>query len=326
LDWKVTTALFPLIGSILIFSQSQMKAQCNATNKVDFKSVLSIGYLFGHELLQVGGAVEDHAGNIYVSDKLDCSVKKFTRTGKFVGKYGRYGKKKGELKGPIDLAIWKDKIAIVDYLSTAVQIIGTDLNYVRTVHAPNFVADIAFDSRGRLYVACASDQKNELLTLFDIEGKAIRNINSLSIRDNIVLNSIQISVTPSDELVVMYQFFNAVELFDSDGKFVQVLTVPYLPTSAEMRSQDAERTLPAGGLLLGVCTDSQSRIWILGGAYSKNPNRDVYILSKGGRPTETMTLPKPVGTIVSARNNHIIVREEKRTRVTKYQLVFDKRE
>ena len=318
--------LFPFLILLSTNLGATPQDQANVPGAIRVKAERSFGARFGQNVLLIGGIAEDSEGNLFVADKLDCSVKKFGSDGTYMGKYGAYGKGKGEFKGPLDVAIWKDRVAIVDYLSTAVNVISTDLKYVRTVPAPNFVVDIAFDRNGRLYVATATDKPDELLTVYDSLGNFIRPIRSPGMHNNMLLNSMRLAVTPTNNLLAMYQYFNTLEEYDPDGNLVQTYSVPNVPSASPQRPHGADFALPAGELLYDLSCDNRGRIWILSGDFSTNANRDVYILSANGLLLQTLTLPKPAGTVVYTRTDCILVREEKRTVLTRYKVLNGKKD
>jgi DNA-binding beta-propeller fold protein YncE len=57
----------------------------------------------------------DSLGNVYVSDRLNNNIQKFTHDGKYILQWGKEGSNKGEFKVPYSISIDKsDNVYVVD--------------------------------------------------------------------------------------------------------------------------------------------------------------------------------------------------------------------
>jgi len=85
----------------------------NKTWERDFReyeihSLFSFGGIDNEMFLLPANIKIDKFGNIYVLDFLDCSVKKFDRTGKYIQKYGKKGRGPGEFTNGFYFDVDKD--------------------------------------------------------------------------------------------------------------------------------------------------------------------------------------------------------------------------
>ncbi|MEE9222596.1 MAG: hypothetical protein V3V40_03995 [Nitrosomonadaceae bacterium] len=292
-----------------------------AQSELGFKKVLSVGVDAEAAIVQVGGVAEDSLGYIHVTDQVDCSVKKFDKYGKYLGKAGRYGRGEGEFQGPRKISIHDGLLAISDSPTAVVHIFGTDHTYRHSLTMPSAVGDVAFDKRGRLYVACYTDYLENLLILYDLEGQIVNRVACKAARGDMFFDAVSISVTPENNLVVVYRHFNVIELYSPEGEFAKSFSVTSLPLQSKAKKLPNGRSVPADVLLADVGVDGIGRIYILGGAYSPTPYRDVYIFDQKGNLLNTLTLPEVSGVLVLSNRGNLFTREKQRTIVSKYEII-----
>jgi hypothetical protein len=116
------------------------------------KEVLKIGDKPGVEFLEAFDACTDSDGNIYVSDKLEYTIKKFDRNGNLINKVGKRGQGPGEFRiGPGKIACAGDVIAVVDFTTSIIHLFTKDLKFIKTISAPFAIADITSDESGNIY-------------------------------------------------------------------------------------------------------------------------------------------------------------------------------
>ncbi|MGB6866412.1 MAG: 6-bladed beta-propeller, partial [Candidatus Aminicenantaceae bacterium] len=89
-----------LIVVLLVVCVSSTLASENASLKVTLEEVLSVGSLDDDTLFQWVGVTVDSYGQIYVTDAMDYSLKKFDADGKLLQKAGGKGQGPGEFLAP----------------------------------------------------------------------------------------------------------------------------------------------------------------------------------------------------------------------------------
>jgi hypothetical protein len=68
--------------------------------------------------------------------------------------------------------------------------------------------------------------------------------------------------------------------------------------------------------------DTIGNVFILGGSFSKNKKRDVYVLSTNGEHLTTFTLDEPTHMIYIDSENNLFSRAELGTCLKKYEIIY----
>ena len=89
-----------LILAIFLMFAPFISAQGAPPEKIILEEVLTIGSFDDDSLFQWVGVVADSEGNIYVTDMMDYSLKKFDAAGSFLAKTGGRGQGPGEFTAP----------------------------------------------------------------------------------------------------------------------------------------------------------------------------------------------------------------------------------
>ena len=170
------------------------------------------------------GVAVDKDDNIYVSDRKNCPLFKFSKEGKLRKVVGREGTQPGEFKDPSMIKIINDKLYACDRGNNRVQILNTELEYVNSCgchgngdgqfNDPN---DIAQDRAGNLYV---TDSFNNRVQVFDCKGKFLSTFSKKDAASKQLKYPIGICVG-SDQLVYVCDSWNkCVSVFKTSGEFV----------------------------------------------------------------------------------------------------------
>ena len=117
------------------------------------------------------GITVDNEDNVYVS----CvdRIEKFSSDGQHIKSLGKSGHKEGEFISPEGLTYHKGHIYVCDTLNNRIQVLDTDLNYVKTIGCEGSANiefshpwAIEFDSAGRAYIA---DKNNDRVQVIDVK-------------------------------------------------------------------------------------------------------------------------------------------------------------
>ena len=117
------------------------------------------------------GITTDSDDNIYVS----CvdHIEKFSSDGQHVKSVGKSGHKEAEFISPEGLAHHNGHIYVCDTLNNRIQVLDTDLNYMRSIGCEgssdiefSHLWDIDFDSAGRAYI---TDKNNNRVQVIDVK-------------------------------------------------------------------------------------------------------------------------------------------------------------
>jgi hypothetical protein len=304
-----------ILLSIFILLQSSVK----------MKEVLKIGDKPGVEFLEVFDACTDSDGNIYVSDKLEYTIKKFDRNGNLINKVGKRGQGPGEFRvGPGKITCAGDVIAVVDFTTSIIHLFTKDLKFIKTISAPFAIADITSDESGNIYAVYVNLWGTKPSTEIAVFRKNGDKLNTIKVEGGF-LNPFEGFVNISylhNYLVLCYYNLNKVSLLDrGSGKLLKELSVDGLPKKSKFKKiEGVDAEVPEETMFLDVATDSnKERILLLGGGYSRNPGRDVYILDKNGKLIQTITLPEKTkfiyvdneGNLYVSGKDHTIIKKIK---------------
>ena len=174
-------------------------------------------------LIPTGVAV-DKDDNIYVSDKGNYSLFKFSKEGKLMKVVGRRGTQRGEFSDPNFIKVINDELYVCDRGNNRVQILNTELEYLNSFgcHGDRdgqfqWPSDIARDSAGNLYV---TDSKNDRVQVFDCKGQFLSTFSKKGAASEQLRYPFGVCVG-SDQLVYVCDRGNkCVSVFKTSGEFV----------------------------------------------------------------------------------------------------------
>jgi len=306
---------YSILFFILILFQSSIK----------LREVLSIGNKPGVEFLEIFDVCTDYEGNIYVSDKLEYAIKKFDRDGNLINKVGKRGQGPGEFRvGPGQIACAGDIIAVVDFTTSIIHLFTKDLKFIKAVSTPSAVIDVTSDENNNIYAVYVNFWGSKLSTevaVFSKNGDKIKTIKTGEGFSNAFEGFVTIS-SLHDYLVLCYYVLNKVLLLDRvSGKLIKEFSVDVLPKKSKFKKiEGVEIEVPEENMFLDIATDSsKERVLLLGGGYSGNPGRDIYILDKNGKLIQTITLPEKTKFIHLDNEGYLYTSEKDYTVLKKFK-------
>lgn len=162
------------------------------------------------------GVAVDGDGNILVVDGKNDRIQKFAPDGEFIAAVGmRQSENHMDLNYPIGIGIHPrtKKIYVVENKGNRAQTLNPDLSYNNTFGHFHEPKDVAFDSKGNVYVA---DNENCRIQVFTADGQFLRQFG----RENgIDLNyPTAISIDSYDIIYVLELYTHRVSLFTCEDK------------------------------------------------------------------------------------------------------------
>jgi len=266
-------------------------------------------------------------GELIVGDKLDYSLRKVNYQSGFSQSVGTRGNNPGKfIKGPGPVDCAGQTVAVADFTTGRIQLFTPSLVFKKLFRVPGAVASLAIDKGGSLWISCYTGQKDRELFQYDSTGKFHRTIPLHNTNGGMFDDVCLLCVTPFNEVVVTYFTRNIIEVWDTSGNFKQQFSVPgVIPRSVYKTISDGKSStseiVPDGEIFGCITADDSGRIYVVGGHYSPDPGRDVYVLDTSGKFLTQFVLPAP-SRIIRIRGNILYAVEGKGTIITQYKMNF----
>ncbi len=326
---KIEKELVFFLLCFLIFSHSFSVAK--EVKRILLKEVLSIGSVEDDLLYQLADVTTDPEGNIYVSDSLDFSIKKFSKNGKFLKKAGKKGQGPGEFFTPPKLIryyqglIYAAEQGVPDL--KVISVFDRELNYKGRLPIKNPVSDFKILDEDSIAIGTLPlFEKFFHIFIYDMKGNLKRKIEyfkSDDIRRN-MLGAINFETDEEGNFYIVYTFQDKIEKLDKNGK--KLWSVSLFP-GKKVKWKKPERVpspfeLPEDIVYKDIEIDKKGNIFVLVGSFSKNRSRDVYVFDKNGKYLTEFTLSEPTHLIYIDQENNIFSRANMGVTLKKYSLIY----
>lgn len=292
----------------------------NEIQTISLEEVLSIGNLDDDALFQWVGVVADKRGCIYVTDTMDYSLKKFAPTGNFLKKTGRKGQGPAEFSAPRLLDISGQRLYVTDQNIPGVQVFDENLNYLYRIPLRLPVADFKVLSDDQIAVASLSLNQAGRIVIFDKKGEALRKIHYAEKESGLMMDLVSFDFDSKGDLYLAYTFQDKVEKYNTQGK--KLWSKGLLKVKQVKKEKIAEYMVPTEIVYKDVALDSTGRLFILGGSFSKNRGRDVYVLSSEGKYLTAFTLPEASHCIYIDYQDSLYSRASEGITLKKYKMNY----
>lgn len=284
------------------------------------EEVLSIGSLDNEMLFQWVGIGVDYERNIYVTDAMDYSLKKFNPEGHLVKKTGRQGQGPGEFLAPRYIDIAREKIYVSDQFNPKIQVFNTELDFLHSIPIPIPVADFSVLSGEKIAVASLSAAKVGSIHIFSPKGKPEREIQYSDEKLALMMDMVNFEFGTQGRLHIVYNYQDKIVKLDPAGK--ELWTRKILGVKKVRKEKIASFVLPSKLIYKDIALDSSGNIFILGGSFSRNPSRDVYVLNPEGKLLTTLTLPDTSHCIHIDSEGYLYCRANEGVTLKKFRLRY----
>jgi hypothetical protein len=283
----------------------------------------------GDFLYSVYGITVMADGSFFVTDKLDYKVKHIDAKGKLVKEIGRRGRAHGEFLGPGAIAGGRQTLAVADLQSPHVQIFTYDLQFLSEFYAPGPVINLQYDADDNLWIGILTYANTEALFRVTTNGSIVKGIQLKNTTKNPFENLFNFVVRPDGNLRVLFACQNILEQWSREGVYQGQRGIPGFPNKLRWIGQNksilfsAENGgVPEGVLFFRITSDGDGTLYVLGEDFAREPYRDVFVLDENGELTGMLQLPKTSSLIYVDGQKNLWSVEERRTRVTKYKLLY----
>ena len=222
----------------------------------------------------------DSKGNVYVSERENNNVQKFTHNGTFIKMWGSKGSGNGQFSIPYSIGIdSKDKIYVVDRENHRIQIFDSNGTFIDKVDNGRGSSDNQFDRPEDIALSpfgiFVADTGNDRILKFNSNFELVGKWGSKGIGDGKFIHPHAIDVDSKGNVYVGQLDEPGVQVFDNNGKF--------LKKWGSIGTGDGQSSTPQEHLAI----DSKDRVYIVDGA--SNPRVQIFdtngkFLGKIGTP------------------------------------------
>jgi hypothetical protein len=307
-----------VVSGMYALAMTHTSAVENTNPKVTLEEVLSVGRLNNDALFQWVGVAVDPSGQIFVTDAMDYSLKKFNADGKLLQKAGRKGQGPGEFLAPRLLAHSDNHLFVTDQSIPGIQVFDYDLKFVRRIPIKIPIGDIHVLSDDRIAVVVLLLNQSGSIHVYNREGKILRQIHYTEGKKSSMMDWVEIGFDHADNLYVLYNFQDRFDKFDANGR--RLWSRSLLDLKKIKTKKVGPWVVPDKIIFKDLVFDSEERLYILGGGLSENPSRDVYVLNPDGEHLTTFTLPETSHCIYIDSQNNLYSRANEGITLKKYRI------
>ena len=287
--------------------------------KIVLEEVLTIGSFDDDSLFQWVGVVADSEGNIYVTDAMDYSLKKFDAAGSLLAKTGRRGQGPGEFTAPRLLDCSEQFLFVTEQYQPVIKVFDKKLQYQFHIPLEGPVGDMKALGDGLVAVVVLSAKSECHLEFYDREGKIVKKVHFYERPSRMLLDMVSFDLDSQGNLYLAYNFADRIVKFDDSGK--KMWSKNLLGIKQVKSEKISSHVVPTEIVYKDVALDQSGNLYVLGGKFSENRSRDVYVLSPDGELVSTLTLPDSSHCIYIDGENFLYSRANEGITLKKFRMV-----
>ena len=284
------------------------------------KEVLSFGSLDDDLLFQWVGICSD-SSHIFVIDAMDYALKKFDPLGKLVRKTGRRGQGPGEFLAPRLLNCTEKYLYVTDQNIPGIQVFNKKLEFLRRVPVPWPIVDFDVISDKEFAIVTLIPGLDGSILTIDEEGKIKRKLRYSEKENPLMMDLVSFEFDAQGCLFLAYTFQDRIEKIDLDGK--KIWSHRLLDVKRVKRKKISQYILPTQIVYKDIALDSSGNIYVLGGNFSKNRGRDIYVFDSKGKHFSTLTLPESSHCLYIDPADFLYSRANQGITLKKYKVIFE---
>lgn len=258
-------------------------------NDIQLEQLLTLGSLEDDLFFQWIGVNVDLSGDIYVTDSLDYSLKKISSDGNLLKKKGGRGQGPGEFMAPRLLDASENYLYVTDHLVSGIQVFDKDLQFVRRIPIQVPISDFCVLRDDEIAVAPLVINSPPQICFYNAAGRIERVMTFGQQSADLIMDQFSFIIDDHKNVYIAYTFQDKIEKFDISGS--RIWSMELLGIKKVKKEKISGYVLPTKIIYKDLDIDSRGNIYILGGSFSANPSRDVYVLNPEGIQLATLTLP-----------------------------------
>jgi len=288
------------------------------------KEILSIGGLENDVLYMWAWVTVDKKGNIYVTDSIDCSIKKFNSEGVLIKKAGGKGQGPGEFLAPRLIFYKEGMLYITDERKRGIEVFDEELNYKFHIPINLPIFNLNILSNGNLVVSVFPLNKNDYgkLLIYDLKGTLKDRVKYCE-SSNPILDTVKFEIDKKFNFYIIYTWKDKIEKINRKGEKLWSRSL-FGKKSIKIKKIGAVK-VPVEVIYKDITLDNFGNLFILTGSISKNKSRDVYVLNRDGNLLTTFTLPDSSHCIYIDKNNFLYTRADMGATLKKFLIEYEYR-
>ncbi|RPI72399.1 MAG: hypothetical protein EHM45_22295 [Desulfobacteraceae bacterium] len=264
-------------------------------------------------IFQVSSIALDGEGNIYIADKLNFSILKFGENGVFKKLYkGIRGQGPGEFSFELDLIrIVNDKLYITQKLTPDILVFDKELTYQKKLKFGYQILDIGV-IQNRIFVLSPDSISNIPLLFLNDQGEFDNKYEKKPVErhQSYWEQYKSIAFDKNGSFVIASMYEDKIEKWNSltqrawSKQFLKGQQIVYFNKGPRKGFPNVKECF----CYRDIAQDTKGNIYVLGGSQSKNPLRDIYVISQSGNLKFVFTLPDDTHFLFIDHNNKLYSR------------------
>ena len=286
---------------------------------VEITEILAIG-ADNDDIFQWADLETDSEGNIFITDALDLSIKKFSRTGQLVARAGKKGRGPGEFIDPRLLAIHGDRLYVTQQSVSGIQVFSKKLEYLYSIPFASPIVDLMVISADEICLAQLAPGGASFLVM-DTLGIIHSTLSFPSHNQSFIGGFVRFAMDSARNYYIAYPFENKIVKCTSAGAEVWRAS-PITDVKQKIKAV-GNIFVPDEIFYKDIKLDSKGHVFVLSGQPSKNKRQEIFILDQSGHLLSSIDLPQQTHMIHFDQNGMLYTRAELGTVIVKYSLDFD---
>jgi hypothetical protein len=250
---------------------------------------------------------------------MDYSLKKFNSAGNLVAKSGRRGQGPGEFTAPRLLDISEKLLFVTEQYQPVIKVFDKNLEYKFQIPIEGPAGDLRAlgDDLVAVLVLTANNQSH--LYFYNQKGTVVKKLKFSQRPSRLLMDMVSFDLDDRGNLYLAYNFTDMIVKFDSSGR--KMWSKNLLGIKQVKKEKIASHVVPTEIVYKDIALDRSGNIYVLGGKFSKNRSRDVYVLSPEGRLLSTLTMPDTSHCIYIDASNYLYSRANQGITLKKFRMV-----
>lgn len=309
-------------SSIHIHAQvlTEDSAQADLHITIELREIESMGVEGAGELYQWAGVCTDESCNVYVTDMIDYSIKKYSATGLFIKKTEQRQTGPAEFMSLRIIGFHENRLYVTDQFNPGIEVFNRDLAYLTRIPYDKPVVDLEILRKNEIGVTTLSTTRPGAVEIIDSLGQVQKTIPYPRSEPNPLMNVASFEMDDEKHLYICFKFRD--EVIKTDFKGNEIWTAHFYQNQKPETTHILGLTLPKKPVYKDIALDRCGHIFILAGRLATHKSRDVLILNKDGKQLSTVTLPETSHCIHIDDRNALYSRGENGSVLRKYEINY----